>query len=288
MHDLIIRNATIVDGTGAPRREGDVVVDDGTIVAVAAKGSAPASAARVIDAGGDLLTPGFVDIHTHYDGQVCWDKQITPSCWHGVTSIVMGNCGVGFAPVRPGAEDELVALMESVEDIPGTALHDGIPWGWESFPEYLDAIDTPYVMDVGAQVPHVAIRHYVMGERCYDDATPEDMTAMRDLTRTALEAGALGFSTSRFYGHVDKAGRLVPGTRASADEMRAIAGAFEGLGYGTMEFVSDQLDDPAELAWIERITRATGCTVTPLTTAGFGPLWTLAEKLGAEGFNLRP
>jgi N-acyl-D-aspartate/D-glutamate deacylase len=288
MHDLIIRNATIVDGTGAPCREGDVVVDDGTIVEVTGKRSAPAAARQVIDAGGDLLTPGFVDIHTHYDGQVCWDKQITPSCWHGVTSIVMGNCGVGFAPVRPGTEDELVALMESVEDIPGTALHDGIPWGWESFPEYLDAIDTPYVMDVGAQVPHVAIRHYVMGERCYDDATPHDMAAMRDLTRTALEAGALGFSTSRFYGHVDKAGRLVPGTRASADEMRTIAGAFEGLGYGTMEFVSDQLDDPEELAWIERITRATGCTVTPLTTAGFGPLWTLAEKLGAEGYNLRP
>ena len=288
MHDLIIKNATIVDGTGAPRVSGDVIADNGKIVEVAAQGSSPAKAKRVIDAAGDLLTPGFVDIHTHYDGQVCWDKQVTPSSWHGVTSIVMGNCGVGFAPVRPGAEDELVSLMESVEDIPGTALHEGIPWGWETFSEYLDCIDTPYAVDVGSQVPHVAIRHYVMGDRCYDDATQEDMAEMRAITRTALEAGALGFSTSRFYGHVDKAGNLVPGTRASAEEMRTIGSAFEGLDYGTMEFVSDSLNDPEELAWIEHITRTTNCTMTPLVTAGFGPVWTLAEKLHAEGFNLRP
>ena len=169
-----------------------------------------------------MVTPGFVDIHTHYDGQVCWDKLVTPSSWHGVTTIVMGNCGVGFAPVKPGTEDELISLMESVEDIPGTALHDGIPWGWETFPDYLDSIDTPYAVDVGTQVPHVAIRHYVMGERCYDDASTEDLNQMKSITREALEAGALGFSTSRFYGHVDKAGRLVPGTRASGEEMREI------------------------------------------------------------------
>jgi len=219
---------------------------------------------------------------------VCWDKQVTPSSWHGVTSIVMGNCGVGFAPVKPGTEDELVALMESVEDIPGTALHEGIPWGWETFEEYLDSIDTPYTVDVGTQVPHVAIRHYVMGERCYDDATPEDMEAMRAITRRALESGALGFSTSRFYGHLDKAGNLVPGTRASAEEMKTIGRAFEGLDYGTMEFVSDSLSDPEELAWIEHITRTTGCTVTPLVTAGPAPIWPLAEKLHQEGFRLRP
>ena len=288
MHDLVIKNATIVDGTGSPATSGDVIVDDGKILEVAAAGSGPAQARRVIDAGGDLLTPGFVDIHTHYDGQVCWDKQVTPSCWHGVTSIVMGNCGVGFAPVRPGTESKLVELMESVEDIPGTALYEGIPWGWESFQEYLDCIDTPYAVDVGAQVPHVAVRHYVMGDRCYDDATPQDMALMRSLTRAALEAGALGFSTSRFYGHMDKAGNLVPGTRAGAEEMRTIGSAFEGLGFGTMEFVSDHLHDPEELAWIEHITRTTGCTVTPLTTAGFGPLWDLAEKLHGEGFSLRP
>ena len=159
MFDLVIRNATIVDGTGQPAVSGDVVSDNGKIVEVTRVGSSPSKARRVIDAQGDLLTPGFVDIHTHYDGQVCWDKQVTPSSWHGVTSIVMGNCGVGFAPVRPGSEGELVSLMESVEDIPGTALHEGIPWGWETFEEYLDCIDTPYTVDVGTQVPHVAIRH---------------------------------------------------------------------------------------------------------------------------------
>ena len=280
MHDLIIQNARVVDGTGRAAFEGDVVVDDGRITAVTGPGEAGSDANRVIDAAGDLLTPGFVDIHTHYDGQVCWDKDVTPSSWHGVTSIVMGNCGVGFAPVRPGTEDELVALMESVEDIPGTALNEGIPWNWESFEEYLDSIDTPYTVDVGTQVPHVAIRHYVMGERCYDDATPEDMQAMRAITRGALEAGALGFSTSRFYGHVDKAGNLVPGTRASAEEMKTIGSAFEGLGHGTMEFVSDSLNDPEELAWVEHITRTTGCTVTPLVTAGLGPVWDPRRQAG--------
>ncbi len=292
MHDLIIKNATLIDGSGAEAVSADVVADRGAITEVTPVGGSPAKAKRVINAQGDLLTPGFVDIHTHYDGQVCWDKQLTPSCWHGVTSIVMGNCGVGFAPVRPGTEGELIELMESVEDIPGTALHDGIPWGWESFSEYLDHIDTPYALDVGAQAPHVAIRHYVMGERCYDDATPQDMAAMRRITRSALEAGALGFTTSRFYGHLDKAGNLVPGTRASGEEMRTIGSAFAGLGFGAMEFVSDSLSDPQELAWIEHITRTTGCTVTPLATAGrgptLGPVWKLAERLNAEGFNLRP
>ena len=288
MHDLVIKNATLVDGTGAPARLADVTVDDGKITSVDAGNAGPAKAKRLVEASEDLLTPGFVDIHTHYDGQVCWDKQVTPSSWHGVTSIVMGNCGVGFAPVRPGTEGELVSLMESVEDIPGTALHDGIPWGWETFPEYMDAIDTPYVVDVGTQVPHVAIRHYIMGERCYDDASAEDMRMMRDLTREALSAGALGFTTSRFYGHVDKAGNLVPGTRASGEEMRTIGEAFNGLSHGTMEFVSDSLNDPEELAWIEHIARTTGRTITPLVTAGQGPIWQLAEKLAEEGFNLRP
>ena len=178
--------------------------------------------------------------------------------------------------------------MESVEDIPGTALHDGIPWGWETFPDYLDSIDTPYAVDVGTQVPHVAIRHYVMGERCYDDASTEDLNQMKSITRDALEAGALGFSTSRFYGHVDKAGRLVPGTRASGEEMREIGSAFEGLDHGTMEFVSDSLNEPEELGWIEHIARTTGRTLTPLVTAGLGPIWDLSERLKKEGFDIRP
>ena len=288
MTDLLISNAKIVDGTGGPAFLGDIAIKGEQISAVTGAGEGPEDAKKIIDAKGDLVTPGFVDIHTHYDGQVCWDKLVTPSSWHGVTTVVMGNCGVGFAPVKPGTEDELISLMESVEDIPGTALHEGIPWGWESFPDYLDTIDTPYAVDVGTQVPHVAIRHYVMGERCYDEATKDDLEQMRRITRDALERGALGFSTSRFYGHVDKAGRLVPGTRASGEEMRMIGSAFEGLSHGTMEFVSDSLNDPEELEWIEHIARTTGRTLTPLVTAGLGPIWDLSEKLEKEGFDLRP
>ena len=288
MTDLLISNAKIVDGTGGPAFLGDIAIKGDQISAVTGAGEGPEDAKKIIDAKGDLVTPGFVDIHTHYDGQVCWDKLVTPSSWHGVTTVVMGNCGVGFAPVKPGTEDELISLMESVEDIPGTALHEGIPWGWESFPDYLDTIDTPYAVDVGTQVPHVAIRHYVMGERCYDEATEDDLEQMRTITRDALERGALGFSTSRFYGHVDKAGRLVPGTRASGEEMRMIGSAFEGLSHGTMEFVSDSLNDPEELEWIEHIARTTGRTLTPLVTAGLGPIWDLSEKLEKEGFDLRP
>ncbi len=286
MHDLIIRNATIVDGTGAPKKSGDVAVQGGKIAEVSDKVSGAGK--REIDANGDLLTPGFVDIHTHYDGQVCWDKTVTPSSWHGVTSIVMGNCGVGFAPVKKGTEDELVSLMESVEDIPGTALHEGIPWTWETFPEYLDAIDTPYAIDVGAQVPHVAIRHYVMGERCYDDATPEDMEAMQKITREALEAGALGFSTSRFYGHLDRHGNTVPGTDASAEEMCKIGDAFKGLNHGAIEVISDHINNDDELKWIEHIARTTGRPLTALTIMGDEKVWGLAERLKDEGVTIRP
>ena len=255
MYDLIIRNAKVVDGTGAPAFMGEVAVTDGQIVAVARAGEAPiaGTAKRNIDAEGKLLTPGFVDIHTHYDGQVCWDKQLTPSCWHGVTTVVMGNCGVGFAPVRPGTENELVEIMESVEDIPGTALHEGIPWGWESFAEYLSTIDTPYTMDVGAQVPHVAVRHYVMGARCYDDATQADIAAMAAITKQALQDGALGFTTSRFYGHFDKRGELVPGTHADGEELKAIGNALAEAGHGTVEIISDRMDDPDEQHWVEWI-----------------------------------
>jgi N-acyl-D-aspartate/D-glutamate deacylase len=285
MLDLVIKNARVIDGTGTPSFEADVGIAAGRIVEV---GTLAGRAARTIDAEGHLLTPGFVDIHTHFDGQVCWDKEVTPSCWHGVTTVVMGNCGVGFAPVRAGAEDALVKLMESVEDIPGTALHEGIPWNWESFAEYLDAIDTPYAMDIGTQVPHVALRHYVMGERCYDAATPDDMKAMAALTEAALKAGALGFSTSRFYGHLDSSGNLIPGTRASAEEMKTIAGAFKAVDHGTIEIISDYLHDDDEVAWIEAILRDTGCTVTTLTTAGPTRVWAESERLAADGLQWRP
>jgi N-acyl-D-aspartate/D-glutamate deacylase len=284
--DLIITNARIVDGTGDPAFDGDVAVKDGRFTEV---GKVTGRATRVIDAEGQLLTPGFVDIHTHFDGQVCWDKQVTPSSWHGVTTVVMGNCGVGFAPVRPGSEDTLVQLMESVEDIPGTALHEGIPWGWETFGQYLDAIDTPYALDIGTQVPHVALRAYVMGERCYDEATAEDMAAMSAITRQALADGALGFSTSRFYGHIDKAGNVVPGTHASGDEMVAIAEAFAGVGHGTIEIISDHLNKPEELAWIEHIARITGRPLTLLVAPNTGRgIWDLADRINPEGLSIRP
>jgi N-acyl-D-aspartate/D-glutamate deacylase len=206
-----------------------------------------------------------------------------------VTTVVMGNCGVGFAPVRPGTEPALVELMESVEDIPGTALHEGMPWGWESFGDYLEAIDTPYAIDVGTQVPHVALRHYVMGERCYDDATADDIAEMAALTRQGLLDGALGFSTSRFYGHLDKQGNLVPGTNASAAEMMAIGDAFAGLGHGAMEVISDHLDDDEEQHWIEQVARRTGRPLTLLVAAtGSDRIWDLADRLNAEGLHLRP
>ena len=291
MHDLIIRNAKIVDGTGAPAFMGEVAVADGQIVAVVRAGEAPIAGAakRSIDAEGKLLTPGFVDIHTHYDGQVCWDKQLTPSCWHGVTTVVMGNCGVGFAPVRPGTETELIEIMESVEDIPGTALHEGIPWGWESFAEYLSAIDTPYTMDVGAQVPHVAVRHYVMGARCYDDATPADIAAMAAITKQALQDGALGFTTSRFYGHFDKRGELVPGTHADGEELKAIGNALAEVDHGTVEIISDRMDDPDEQHWVEWIARRTGRPVTILVTSNIGAdVWGMADRLNASGLKIRP
>ena len=286
MDDLIIKNARIVDGTGADAFTGDIAVNDGKITEV---GPIDRDATQVIDAQGLLVTPGFVDIHTHFDGQVCWDKQVTPTCWHGVTTVVMGNCGVGFAPVRPGHEKELVELMESVEDIPGTALYDGIPWGWESFAAYLDTIDTPYTIDIGTQVPHVALRHYVMGERSYDDATADDMAKMSELTREGLEAGALGFSTSRFYGHRDKDGNVVPGTHASADEMLAIAEALAETDSGTMEIISDHLDQTEELAWIEEVSRRARRPLTLLVDPGekLG-IWDLADKLAAEGLQIRP
>src|SRR5690242_7215883 len=189
MHDLVIRGGTVVDGTGAPARTADVAIDDGVVTEV---GRVDGAAREVVDADGALVTPGFVDIHTHYDGQATWDPLLAPSCWHGVTTIVMGNCGVGFAPAHPEQREWLVQLMEGVEDIPGTALHAGINWAWESFPEYLDALDRmPRALDIGTQVPHGAVRAYVMGERGArnEPATSDDIGRMATIVREGMQAG---------------------------------------------------------------------------------------------------
>jgi|TARA_B110000438_G_scaffold301184_1_gene355428 N-acyl-D-aspartate/D-glutamate deacylase len=238
MFDLIVRNGRIVDGTGVEPFYGDVAVTDGRIVEVGS--SLGQNAKEIQNADGRLVTPGFVDVHTHYDGQVTWDTELRPSVAHGVTSIVMGNCGVGFAPVRPGQEEWLIQLMEGVEDIPGSALSEGIEWSWETFPEYLDAVGRrQYTMNVAALVPHGALRAYVMGDRGADDepATEEELATMARLVGEAVAAGAAGFSTSRIQGHQAKDGRAVPGTTASEDELRAIIGAMGQVGRGVLEAV---------------------------------------------------
>ena len=256
MHDLVIRNGTIVDGTGRPGFDGDLAVDAGLVTAVH---DVPGRGRREIDAAGLLVTPGWVDVHTHYDGQVTWDPLLAPSSWHGVTTLVMGNCGVGFAPVRPGQEDFLIELMEGVEDIPGTALHEGIAWRWESFPEYMDALaQTPRVLDVAAQVPHCALRAYVLGERAHDDNLSSDEIAeMARLTTDALRAGAVGFSTSRTILHRSRHG-LVPGTHSKPEELLGIGAALGAAGHGVFEMVSDLQGQEPDLSWMAEFCRATG------------------------------
>jgi N-acyl-D-amino-acid deacylase len=237
--DIIIKNGTIVDGTGAPPVTGDVAITDGTIVEVGP--SVSGSARRTIDADGALVTPGWVDVHTHYDGQVSWDTEIAPSSHNGVTTVVMGNCGVGFAPVAPGAERELIELMEGVEDIPGSALHEGMEWGeWESFPDYLDYLaGREYALDIGAQIAHGAVRFYAMGERgrVNEDATADDVAEMSRLVGEAIEAGAVGFSTSRTIGHRALWGEPVPGTFAADEELLAIAAEMGRVGKGVFEMI---------------------------------------------------
>ncbi len=259
-YDLVIRGGTLADGTGAALREADIAINGGVIAAVSAIAG---SGREEIDAKGLLVTPGFVDIHTHYDGQATWDERLQPSSWHGVTTAVMGNCGVGFAPVRPADHDRLVELMEGVEDIPGAALHEGLKWNWQSFPDYLDALGARHFdIDVCAQLPHGALRVFVMGERGakLDAATPDDIAEMKKLAEEAMRAGAIGFSTSRTLNHKTVKGDPTPSLRATEAELMGIAEGIRDAGSGVMEFISDfdQPDQDTEFAMIRRLVEKSG------------------------------
>ena len=290
LHDLVIRNGKILDGSGKKPFFGDIAIDGGKITSV---GKIESSGKEELDAKGNLVTPGWVDIHTHYDGQVSWDPYLTPSSWHGVTTAVMGNCGVGFAPVRPGDENFLIQLMEGVEDIPGSALHEGIDWDWETFPEFLDAIDKKeFVMDVGFMMGHGPLRSYVMGyERCQNqvDASDEEISKMSELVTEAIKAGALGFSTSRTVLHRDIYGKYVPGTEASSEEMRALAFGVDKAGEGTLEITSDWLDEEMEMSWMKEYVKKSDCGLTFLQTKGDAVKTILfSEEHFLKGKNIRP
>lgn len=294
-YDLVIRGGTLADGTGAPLREADVAVASGKIAAV---GAVSGKGREEIDAKGLLVTPGFVDIHTHYDGQAMWDSQLAPSSWHGVTTVVMGNCGVGFAPVRPSDHDCLISLMEGVEDIPGAALHEGLHWSWESFADYLDAVEArPHDTDICAQLPHGALRVYVMGERGanLEPATDADMAEMRKLAAEAMRAGALGFSTSRTLNHRTATGDPTPSLRASEKELTAIAMGLADAGRGVIELISDfNAPDPVtEFGMIRRLVEKSGRPLSlSLAQAGASPdgwrgLLAMIESAARDGLPMR-
>ena len=292
MYDSIIRNGTIIDGTGDDRFAADIAIKDGKIAKI---GQITETATNEIDAKGKLVTPGWVDIHTHYDGQATWDPLLAPSSWHGVTTVVMGYCGVGFAPVKPEDRNFLIELMEGVEDIPGAALSEGIDWQWESFPEYLDTLEAiPRAIDVATQVPHGAIRAYVMGERCNTDYAPTEaeVNEMAELVREGVEAGALGFSSSKTLLHKDIHGEYMPGTFSGNDEMLALGLGMKGLKNSVFELVSDHLGDDKEWAWVTDFQKQTGLTVTLIATTApayeNGKMYKLAEQARAEGREIRP
>ncbi len=301
MHDLVIRAGTVVDGTGAPPVAADVAIDGDRITVV---GPVPETGRTEIDARGAFVTPGFVDVHTHLDAQIAWDPDATSSCWHGVTSVVLGNCGVTFAPVRKGQERWLAELMESVEDIPADAILDGLAWDWETYGEYLGAIDAlPKGVNVGGMVGHCAVRHFAMGERSLDEtpATDADIAAMCDLVDEAMAAGALGFSTSRTLLHRVPDGRPVPGTWADERELLAIADVLGRRGHGVYE-VAPRFERPganyeatrAEVHWMAEINRRTGRPVTfGLAQSNAGPelfrkILELVDEEGDNGGELRP
>ena len=258
MYDLIIKNGLIYDGKGSEPFEADIGISEDKIVAI---GKIEEDSIETIDAKGKIVTPGFVDIHTHYDGQVTWDPYLRPSTYHGVTTVVMGNCGVGFSPCKPDQRDWLIGLMEGVEDIPGTALHEGIDWEWESFPEYLDALEKkPLAIDVGTQIPHGAVRAYVMGERGinHEEASKDEITKMKEIVREAVEAGAYGFSTSRTEKHNDVNGKLTPSITAHKTELVEIAKSLGEIDKGVLQGISDFYDFESEFDIFKSMSKESG------------------------------
>ncbi len=273
-YDLVIRSGTVIDGTGQQPFTADVAIKNGKI---AATGRVSGHGDREVNADGALVTPGFVDIHTHYDGQATWSNRMSPSSHHGVTSVVMGNCGVGFAPVRPTDHDLLIELMEGVEDIPGVALSEGLSWEWESFPDYLDYLSKrQFDMDICAQLPHAAMRVYVMGQRGADrePATTEDIIEMRRLTEEAIRAGALGFTSSRTLNHRSSKGEPTPTLQAEHDELVGMANALHTIGYGVMEMISDFEDLDTEFELLKSM----------VSTAGRPMSISLAQGISGHGW----
>ena len=258
MYDLIIKNGTVYDGTGKKPFVADIAIKGRKIEAI---GELDEVSKQTINAEGKIVAPGFVDIHTHYDGQVTWDPYLRPSTYHGVTTVVMGNCGVGFSPCKPEERDWLISLMEGVEDIPGTALHEGINWQWESFPEYLDILENkPLAIDVGTQIPHGAVRAYVMGQRGInrEEATQEEIDRMSQLVKEAIQAGAFGFSTSRTEKHRDSSGALTPSITAHKNELVSIANSIGELNSGVLQGISDFYDFESEFDIFKEMSQSSG------------------------------
>jgi len=291
-YDLVIRGGTVVDGTGAPARSADVALSGGRIAAV---GRVDGRGAREVDADGAIVTPGFVDIHAHYDGQATWDRHLSPSSWHGVTTVVMGNCGVGFAPVRTGDEQRLIELMEGVEDIPGAALHEGLSWEWRTFGEYLDALDRlPHDVDVAAQVPHGALRLHVMGERGArrEAASADDIDQMAELAAEGVAAGALGFTTSRTINHRTSRGEPTPTLTAAADELVGIARGLGRVGAGVLQVVSDRMNTDEEFAMFRRMVSESGRPLSfsvvqsPLDPDGYAQVLERIASARADGLTI--
>src|SRR5947209_3195201 len=292
MHDIVIRGGTIIDGSGKAPFTGDVAITGERIAEVGGK---QGPSRREIDASGLLVTPGWVDAHTHYDGQAMWDPLISPSCWHGVTTALFGNCGVGFAPARREHRAALMDLMEGVEEIPGVVLADGLSWDWESFPDFLDALERrPRAIDIAAQIAHLPLRVYIMGDRAvrFEEARPDDIAAMRRLTAEALKAGAFGFTTSRTDSHKTPAGDMVPSRYAASDELVGIGSALGDVGAGAFGMNSDFDEEEQELVWMKRLAKETGRPVWFLLTDRYDDperwrrLLNAVHAARAEGANL--